>query len=1801
MNSEDYGWTPEVSNWYYQALDEKNNPDAEIWSILAQPENAFQAASWWLARKIILDRDVFDIGYRKSIKQLVSKEETQGSFPFTQYIRELCQNALDAVMNDEHLTIELFIDETGMKFSHDGRTFRGPTPSSPEGEMASLYAPGMTTKRGSFNSEGRFGIGFKGWMLFFEGIRHEHSDGHHKIQVEYRFEGDGYNRENMVLKGPEDPINNVPGPRRTCFNFSYPTIEFQAPSIEEIIDEWSPMIRFAHHGVTIKINVMGDEVELIHEVNTLQNLDHPTLGQEIFESFTRVDLASYQTGQQFICTYERCDLGPFTPECPECGQFETVEFLEHNDEDGYNFMCSYDEDCTPFSLFKPECPECADDTDVVAKERIFQERIVGLRTQIIESEEVNNAINAYINGEKAHYSSLLNQDLNPWLSVESADWYLEKRITLGISLTDKLDDSPWLFSMAEITSAVSWPLQRFYSRSNWIVDGPFLLSPTRKELKNDEISNKANASLLQFVLSECTPKLAEHLFQSGNLRELNQSSPFDIMFNSGTKSPATNPFHRIIFQDLKNEDFDWNVEPREYSQIFNGRPFYCNVNNQMINTNLIRRIPASWKIDSGLTLCEWLQDRTETMSQYFDFVPYSNSSEISEILNEKNTPMTWTILEIEKNRLYDILTEAELMEELVNDFPRVVHEKWFEMPIDDGITCFIFGQRPNESELLSSIQDYVFDSGLRFIDVNDQIAHKYNQKKSTWVEFDGYYCLTVPTEASPEWWFDVLMERILREEIIIPNDVIESISNPLNNSNDCSFFVAEVKALYVYEGDSVRLSRDELAILPRSFNYKSNWTVLTNTMTAWNLNQGAGSAGQSLWRSVNSDAHSQHIINGRVYFCRENKPDTYLCNYDGHIIELEHPLEDAMMPECPECEDASDVVPYSLYRLLNNKDYFAVMGEPINSSKIISFMGDVIEKSVTSFDSDNSAMLVVSPYPETEPILAQLRGKNWTKIPTFSVAKHRDSLPDNFHYNDQGFFDQETGDNYLIDNWADTEDGVNTEIAPYFSTFYGHALKLHANNRQNKQKNALIREIGVKELLLHSEWFGDDQAFQNLRLCSSINQNRIVQYNRLNATLVRVHRAARRGKYSLKRASVRTTRQNASVFENQENIPYEESQSLADIGLCGFSQTSLSESIPWTISLHDIEEDAEEWDSLYHIENLEIIASTDIKVEVLPEDNELRKGLCSGTHLLIDAIVQDDGNDIYLLLALAKIVRHIDSNFLGDSSVFKQMEQHNLGVQVEQKTQLLDYLEHALQEFENENEMIPLNALKSSLQGVQAQTWEAVEQAIGDLETDDEKWNFFISSRNLPTSPAVFQYRTRSQDFKRGPEHCRIGPNYAFINEETARALFNIDSQATVVDACAWTIPGRNHRICIPPPSLVPLLECEAAAEHTIGDVNFEGVLHSAQRNPDAVEIHPQWGFAQLLIGLRAAQLLDEPNFEDYIPQIGQREMNHSCQVFSGKPILLGKGGWDICVESSEEDQSGLHLVTQNLEVSPKGTLLQLLKRILGVRLPQLRRMSIENDESIELLASQFHIDGGELRPRIEAIKRRMTGTILNPWNGNGEPSEAEKWDLTFGQKPEWQSDKDQAIGRGTARKLLKRYTDAIRSLLNRGGMGAARNDDTQKLILLLGNARNQIKTTLYPNIGSLLVDEPIVYPPGEVITEMGNLRRKREGIHAAMLEDSELKNFTGNLLFLSRFSTHRGTMYTNEFGLKERTDQTIQSTLHQILNHANAWGNEETVLLRDVMELGPRNYLSLRLHKYHAICMVALDDAFDTLLEEEE
>ena len=1204
-----------------------------------------------------------------------------------------------------------------------------------------------------------------------------------------------------------------------------------------------------------------------------------------------------------------------------------------------------------------------------------------------------------------------------------------------------------------------------------------------------------------------------------------------------------------------------------------------------------------------MSLCEWIQEREEVMLEQFDFIPYSIAQDDLEILNEENAPLTWTIPEIGKNKLYTILSEANLLEELVNDYPRVVHQDWYEIPVEANVKDFIFGQEPHDCDILGQMKNYAIDSSLRFIDEDNQISHKYNQKKDKWIEFDGFYCLTVPAEASDEWWFDRLMERIIRDQIVIPNDVIDSVSSHVNNSQDCSFFVAKVKALYNDSEHTIRLSREELAILPKDLKYKKNWTILTNTLTAWNINtQQTTGTGMGLWRGVNAENYTQISSNNRIYLSRDLSERQYFCTYNGEgcggFVESEQ-LEHGIMPNCPGCEDNADVILQSLVEILTERSYFAIMGEPINSEKIISVISDFFEKPSYRTEFDNSAVLVVNPYPQTEIILDNLKTQNWTKIPTLSVTSHSNTLPKEVTYNDRGDYNQES-DIFLRPNWADSSTGVNEKLASYYSNFYGHVLNLNGNRNQ-RQKNVLVREIGIKELLIHFEWPQDDEFIQNLRLVAMINQERIVNYPRLNASFIRVNRAGSRGMYSIRRASVRTTRQRQPAFDNQQLIPFGESQPLTDLGMCGFSETPSYEAIPWIISL--MNEDEEEWEYLGMVEDLELVHYSEIKVDILPADDILRLGLCRGIHKVIDEIVEQDTDfGTILLIGFAKMVQLLDSNLLSDSSVFRLLDDNQVGIGVDHKNAILALLENAIQDSVLEEEGVALSALRSSLQGVQAQTWQSVLEVIDGLDTNEEKWNLFYASKNLPPNPAVFQYRVQYDDFRRMGRNCRINTHYAFMSNQNAIALFNIQSESQTVDACSWAIPGKDSRICILDQNLVELLECDGAAEYTIGKANFRGVLESAETNTEEVDVNSQWGFAQLIIALKSAQMENQSGFEPFIPQLGEREINHPCQVFTGRQIHLGKGGWDLCVDSADESQQSIRLVTNSIDQGSKKTLLQLLKKI-GIRLAYLKNMSIQSDSGIQQLATTFDMDLDELKSRIEALKKRVTGTLLNPWNGVGEQSEAEQWDLNFGQKPEWRSDKNAAIEKVSARKLLRRYTSAIHSLLSRGELEPPRSDDTQRLIRLLGNARDEIKTALYPNVGSLLADEPIIYPPGEVITEMGNLRRKRVlgSQEVGMLDDSKLNLFLGNLLFLTRFSTHRGTMYASGFGLKERKNQTIQSSIHQLLNHTNAWGNDETILLRDVMQMGPRNYLSLRLHKYHAICMVALDDAFEKMMEEEE
>ena len=188
---------------------------------------------------------------------------------------------------------------------------------------------------------------------------------------------------------------------------------------------------------------------------------------------------------------------------------------------------------------------------------------------------------------------------------------------------------------------------------------------------------------------------------------------------------------------------------------------------------------------------------------------------------------------MEHNRLYDLLADSNLLQQLADEHPSAVVQDWYTIPIDEGIQCFIFGDRPMNHSVLNQMSEFVINSSVKFVDEDDKLVLKFRQKQTEWIEVNGIHCLTVPNEATVEWWIERFIERLIRDGITLPDDVIESISQEINSLESCSYFVAKGKALYSARNPKLTLSEKEFMILPKHLDYKSNWTILSNSLTAW--------------------------------------------------------------------------------------------------------------------------------------------------------------------------------------------------------------------------------------------------------------------------------------------------------------------------------------------------------------------------------------------------------------------------------------------------------------------------------------------------------------------------------------------------------------------------------------------------------------------------------------------------------------------------------------------------------------------------------------------------------------------------------------------------------------------------------------------------------------------------------------------------------------------------------------------------------------------------------------------------------
>ena len=266
-----------------------------------------------------------------------------------------------------------------------------------------------------------------------------------------------------------------------------------------------------------------------------------------------------------------------------------------------------------------------------------------------------------------------------------------------------------------------------------------------------------------------------------------------------------------------------------------------------------------------------------------------------------------------------------------------------------------------------------------------------------------------------------------------------------------------------------------------------------------------------------------------------------------------------------------------------------------------------------------------------------------------------------------------------------------------------------------------------------------------------------------------------------------------------------------------------------------------------------------------------------------------------------------------------------------------------------------------------------------------------------------------------------------------------------------------------------------------------------------------------------------------------------------------------------------MEATNKNSGIWDKATLRNLLIRI-GFESSLLREASFNSNRGKERLSEYFKLETRFIdqianainnHPSMKGAIQRDGWKIFNPFHDgrSEEIRESNIWMENYGVPPEWKHDMEQTLDATGASEVLKRYTAALRVLLQRGELGP--DDDgagDQKKLRDLGSVVDLIKRTLYPNTASMVCDEPILYIPGEGTPSMGDRQRfHKSKEYREKIEAAGLQHFLGNKLFLSRFMSHRASMTTDEFGLRERPENTIQSSIQSLLRDPKSWGRRHS------------------------------------------
>ena len=1140
--AENHGWDVRIAELYELMLQQRTEVqiNQEAWGRIESEETTFALAAFALAKTIHSRSQEPEYTGRRTISTVVSRGEGETTFPLKQYLRELVQNALDVRNHDSPLNIRLRVTDELLEFEHDGAPFRGPKRGVPAGEMFSLMEIGSTTKKGTFDSTGQFGIGFKGWMLFFDRIEHHHSNGRQTVKIGYHYPGTSI--IDTVIQGPNQSQHTDTTPF-TKFKFSFPresNIEqFRDISIGDVLEQWLPMIRFIDSEVNIQLDIRGEVLDTGHCATILQEQDDFRILRFNSQEFLnkRYHCAAEGCTTWFVPGGESDEWGDEFPECPSCEDDSDVVIRN------YRFFCKYENerypDCNSFFVpngeqfnlneWRPLCTSCGTNENVSVHEpQLNDTEMIAIEAPISPTDEITLRINEFIQQESA-WSENNNPEQNPWHGVDEQDWYLHKRMRLGFKMNNLEGPQAWLYSLAEIAESSRWiegQRESLLTDTNWCIDGPFFLHPNRNELDDRSKSSlDANLTLLRMVLSKLVGPLVNYHHQAE--LQVPLKTPFDNMVLAHLDGTLSTHFGKIVQGDSDTANPRWLIP---YHELFGGRPLFGHASGELINPNIAKRIPDEWLLPGGenpLPLSEWISNNSD-LSGWVNFPAVSHDG-TPKLLRISEVPVIAHVEKVNAQDLYQKMQQNGEWAALVAAYPNILSCDWVRIPLPENADTIV-GVDDGWPQSLDRVVQKMKEHNVLFSgDEEIQSVFSDPKKVGKWTERRGISYLLVPDDASDVWWLNALLEKAVSKSVSLASEVFGLIESPLEDA-DSNFFMADL--MY--------------------FKPHHSPQPLGKALIPYDLPG----------RSRHEQTYSPLL--GRGYSLQEPNSDRMLWSiFPGERFELTSDLHHLIFEE----DGGSQEV-------LFNHPYL-VLGDPVNPLKLIELYIDLMERDEVSHHPNSGGFLIANPCTDNSE--ERLKNKTWTKLPSITLS---------LDPSDYGFIWGEGNQYSGRHEWTNTRwngkwnnSGVTEFVYPHGDSpnLVGRLMKLHVQD--DRLKEVIIRRLPIQEIYSHSEFITDrDFEFRKNSLVIKLNEGRFTT-NSPRTRFAKLFRGGQRSEFYLQVASIQTPLQamNPNLQQPKPHIPLKTFEIFNQQNLCGFSQPNFAETIPWLFHLDPLEEFTDEY------------------------------------------------------------------------------------------------------------------------------------------------------------------------------------------------------------------------------------------------------------------------------------------------------------------------------------------------------------------------------------------------------------------------------------------------------------------------------------------------------------------------------------------------------------------------------------------------------------------------------------------------